>query len=100
VCVLRLSHRTQDTRKTCLVTIHSLPLPDLPHCQSAALPICRTASSALQNLYSAAVELLGERDEQMDELRADLEDVKTMYREQIDHLLRQQAGQQAELLAD
>ncbi len=37
--------------------------------------------------YLAAVELLGERDEALDELRNDLMDVKNLYREQIDWLI-------------
>lgn len=34
--------------------------------------------------YGAAVELLGERDEALEELRADLMDVKGLYKDQID----------------
>lgn len=43
----------------------------------------------VEKRYLAAVELLGERDEQLEELRADLEDVKCMYREQVEMLLAQ-----------
>lgn len=37
--------------------------------------------------YVAAVELLGERDESLEELRADLMDVKNLYREQIEFMV-------------
>lgn len=42
---------------------------------------------ASQAKYIAAVELLGERDEVLEELRADLEDVKNLYRDQIEYLV-------------
>lgn len=41
--------------------------------------------------YLAAVELLGERDEQLEELRADLMDVKELYRDQIEYMVQQLA---------
>ena len=40
----------------------------------------------LQARHAAALELMGERDEEVDELRNDLADVKTLYREQVDEL--------------
>ncbi|KAJ9527464.1 hypothetical protein QJQ45_025788, partial [Haematococcus lacustris] len=39
--------------------------------------------------YVAAVELLGERDEALEELRADLLDVRNMYKEQLEFMLTQ-----------
>ncbi len=39
--------------------------------------------------YAAAVEMLGERDESLEELRADLEDVKNLYRDQIEFMVMQ-----------
>ena len=39
--------------------------------------------------YTAAVELLGERDEELEELRADLRDVKNLYRDQIEFMVMQ-----------
>ncbi len=39
--------------------------------------------------YVAAVELLGERDESLEELKADLMDVKQLYREQIEYMALQ-----------
>lgn len=38
------------------------------------------------------MELLGERDEALEELRADLMDVKNLYREQIEFMCEQLAG--------
>lgn len=38
---------------------------------------------AVQARLAACVELLGERDERMEELKADLSDVKEVYKEQI-----------------
>ena len=45
--------------------------------------------SAVHLRYVAAVELLGERDEALEELRADLQDVKNLYRDQIEYLVKQ-----------
>lgn len=50
---------------------------------------------ALVCRYVAAVELLGERDETLEELRADLMDVKNLYREQIEFMVMQLTQQQA-----
>lgn len=49
----------------------------------------RAELEALRKRHSSALELMGERDEQVEELRADLADVKQMYREQIDLLVNQ-----------
>jgi L-lactate utilization protein LutB len=54
------------------------------------LPKMQQALQELQARYAAAVELVGERDEQLEELANDLEDVKQMYRQQIETLLAQQ----------
>jgi hypothetical protein len=54
------------------------------------LPKMQQAYQELQARYAAAVELVGERDEQLEELANDLEDVKQMYRQQIETLLAQQ----------
>ncbi|KAF6253633.1 TATA element modulatory factor 1 TATA binding protein [Scenedesmus sp. NREL 46B-D3] len=54
------------------------------------LPKLRQAYQELQARYAAAVELVGERDEQLEELANDLEDVKQVYRQQIETLLAQQ----------
>jgi TATA element modulatory factor len=37
--------------------------------------------------HKAALELLGEREEQLEELKADLVDVKQLYKQQINELL-------------
>lgn len=55
----------------------------------ASLPGLRAELEALRRRHSSALELMGERDEQVEELRADLQDVKQMYREQIDMLVGQ-----------
>jgi hypothetical protein len=39
--------------------------------------------------YTAAVELLGERDEKLEELKADLQDVKELYKDQIEFMVAQ-----------
>ena len=43
----------------------------------------------LKARYTAAVELLGERTEQLEELKADLQDMKDLYKEQISFLAEQ-----------
>ncbi|GLJ29771.1 hypothetical protein SUGI_0587940 [Cryptomeria japonica] len=55
----------------------------------AALPGLRAELEALRRRHTSALELMGERDEELEELKADLADVKQMYREQIDMLVSQ-----------
>ena len=45
--------------------------------------------SALEARHAAAVELLGEREEALAELQADVADMKALYREQVDMLTTQ-----------
>lgn len=47
---------------------------------------------ALQARHAAAVELLGEREEALAELRADVADMKAVYCEQVDLLTKQLAS--------
>uniref|UniRef100_A0A7I4FNR6 TATA element modulatory factor 1 TATA binding domain-containing protein n=1 Tax=Physcomitrium patens TaxID=3218 RepID=A0A7I4FNR6_PHYPA len=53
------------------------------------LPGMRAELESLRLRHTSALELMGERDEEVEELRADLADVKHMYREQIDMLVGQ-----------
>ncbi|XP_026447110.1 golgin candidate 5-like [Papaver somniferum] len=55
--------------------------------EAAILPGLRTELEALRRRHSAALELMGERDEELEELRADIMDVKEMYREQVNLLV-------------
>ncbi|CAL0308756.1 unnamed protein product [Lupinus luteus] len=55
--------------------------------ESAFLPGLRAELEALRKRHSAALELMGERDEELEELRADIVDVKEMYREQVNMLV-------------
>lgn len=43
----------------------------------------------LQQRHKAALEMLGERTEEVEELKADIADVKEAYRDQINELLSQ-----------
>ncbi|KDP37253.1 hypothetical protein JCGZ_06309 [Jatropha curcas] len=54
---------------------------------SALLPGIRAELEALRRRHSAALELMGERDEELEELRADIVDLKEMYREQVNLLV-------------
>ncbi|CAI0474682.1 unnamed protein product [Linum tenue] len=54
---------------------------------SALLPGIRAELDALRRRHSAALELMGERDEELEELRADIVDLKEMYREQVNLLV-------------
>ncbi|CAN4098342.1 unnamed protein product [Withania somnifera] len=51
------------------------------------LPGIRAELDALRRRHSAALELMGERDEELEELRADIIDMKEMYREQVNLLV-------------
>eukprot|EP00249_Psilotum_nudum_P011130 c22980_g1_i1 orf=618-3401(-) len=55
----------------------------------ASLPGLCAEMDALRRRHASALELMGERDEEVEELRADLADIKQMYREQIDMLVSQ-----------
>ncbi|XP_073035084.1 golgin candidate 5-like isoform X1 [Primulina eburnea] len=55
--------------------------------EAATLPGIRAELEALRQRHSAALELMGERDEELEELRADIADVKEMYREQVNLLV-------------
>ncbi|XP_073295816.1 golgin candidate 5-like [Primulina huaijiensis] len=55
--------------------------------EAAILPGIRAELEALRQRHSAALELMGERDEELEELRADIADVKEMYREQVNLLV-------------
>ncbi|XP_017606753.1 golgin candidate 5 isoform X1 [Gossypium arboreum] len=55
--------------------------------EAATLPGIRTELEALRQRHSAALELMGERDEELEELRADIVDLKEMYREQVNLLV-------------
>ncbi|XP_024519580.1 golgin candidate 5 [Selaginella moellendorffii] len=57
--------------------------------EASTLRGLRAELEALRRRHASALELMGERDEQVEELRADLADVKQMYREQIDMLVSQ-----------
>ncbi|XP_057790644.1 golgin candidate 5 isoform X2 [Salvia miltiorrhiza] len=55
--------------------------------EAATLPGVRAELEALRRRHSAALELMGERDEELEELRADIVDLKEMYREQVNLLV-------------
>lgn len=52
----------------------------------------------LQEQYDAILQMYGEKVEENDELQLDLQDVKDMYRAQIDDLLVQQRQMQQKIL--
>lgn len=58
----------------------------------ARLPQLQAEYQQLEQRYAAAVELLGERDEQLEEMAADLADVKQLYKQQIEALVAQLAA--------
>ncbi|KAB2081488.1 hypothetical protein ES319_A05G135700v1 [Gossypium barbadense] len=60
--------------------------------EAATLPGIRTELEALRRRHSAALELMGERDEELEELRADIVDLKEMYREQVNLLVNKLPG--------
>ncbi|KAL3610640.1 hypothetical protein D5086_001660 [Populus alba] len=55
--------------------------------ESALLPGVQAELDGLRQRHSAALELMGERDEELEELRADIVDLKEMYREQVNLLV-------------
>ncbi|KAL6996461.1 Golgin candidate 5 [Sarracenia purpurea var. burkii] len=55
--------------------------------EASVLPGIRAELEALRRRHSAALELMGERDEELEELRADIVDLKEMYREQVNLLV-------------
>ncbi|PKI67864.1 hypothetical protein CRG98_011763 [Punica granatum] len=57
--------------------------------EASTVPGIRAELEALRRRHSAALELMGERDEELEELRADIADLKEMYREQVSLLVNQ-----------
>ncbi|KAK3134855.1 hypothetical protein QOZ80_5BG0411550 [Eleusine coracana subsp. coracana] len=57
--------------------------------EAAAVPGLRAELEALKQRHFQALELMGERDEELEELRNDIIDLKEMYREQVDLLVSQ-----------
>ncbi|GMI82079.1 golgin candidate 5 [Hibiscus trionum] len=55
--------------------------------EASTLPGIRAELEALRRRHTAALELMGERDEELEELRADIVDLKEMYREQVNLLV-------------
>ncbi|XP_023007438.1 golgin candidate 5-like [Cucurbita maxima] len=55
--------------------------------EAGMLPGIRAELEALRRRHTAALELMGERDEELEELRADIVDLKEMYREQVNLLV-------------
>ncbi|CAL9087561.1 unnamed protein product [Musa textilis] len=55
--------------------------------EAGVLPGLRAELEALRQRHSTALELMGEHDEELEELRADIIDLKEMYREQVDLLV-------------
>lgn len=51
------------------------------------LPLLKKQYEELNQRYDALLQMYGEKVEEADELRLDLQDVKEMYKLQIDHLL-------------
>ena len=66
-----LNEGDNDPCPTCSIS-HGLSTACPPAASAMLPPACRR--------YVAAVELLGERDEALEELRADLQDVKHLYK--------------------
>ncbi|MEW5317338.1 MAG: hypothetical protein WDW38_008644 [Sanguina aurantia] len=54
-----------------------------------AMERMRTEAEGVRVRYAAAMELLGERDERLEELSADLRDVKSLYQDQIEFFVLQ-----------
>lgn len=61
--------------------------------------LLKSEFQALQRRHASALELMGERDEQVDELKADLLDVKGAYRDQIDLMCQQLEAAYKEITA-
>ncbi|GLT76201.1 hypothetical protein SLA2020_478740 [Shorea laevis] len=55
--------------------------------EAATLPGIWAELEALRRRHAAALELMGERDEELEELRNDIVDLKEMYREQVNLLV-------------
>jgi hypothetical protein len=68
------------------------PLPDQAQSSASSAAQLRAACEELQGKYLAAVELVGERDERLEEMAADLEDVKALYKQQLEMLIAQLPG--------
>lgn len=61
--------------------------------------LLKSEFQALQRRHASALELMGERDEQVDELKADLLDVKGVLRDQTDLMCQQLEAAYKEIAA-
>ncbi len=55
---------------------------------NSRLPTLEQTVQDLQARYSAALEMLGEKTEQVSELQADIADMKQVYRDQVQELVQ------------
>ncbi|XP_068652635.1 golgin candidate 5-like [Aristolochia californica] len=67
--------------------------------EAGVLPSIQAELEALRRRHTAALELMGERDEELEELRADIVDMKEMYREQVDLLVDKLQRMSSSMLA-
>ncbi|KAF9916795.1 hypothetical protein BX616_002791 [Lobosporangium transversale] len=84
---VRTANRNKDELSNELVRV-TMELEDLQK-QAARLPGLKQELDLLQERHRAALEMLGERTEEVQELKADLLDVKEAYRDQVSELLSQ-----------
>ncbi|CAG7903178.1 unnamed protein product [Brassica rapa] len=59
------------------------------------VPGIKAELEALRQRHAAALELMGERDEELEELRADIVDLKEMYKEQVNMLVNKMRSVEA-----
>ncbi|KAG0266596.1 hypothetical protein BG011_001785 [Mortierella polycephala] len=84
---VRTANRNKDELSDELVRV-TMEVEELQKAASR-LPITEQELGLLQERHRAALEMLGERTEEVQELRADILDVKEAYRDQINELLAQ-----------
>ncbi|KAG0363730.1 hypothetical protein BC939DRAFT_226862 [Gamsiella multidivaricata] len=84
---VRTANKNKDELSDELVRV-AMELEELQK-QAMRVPGLEKELALLQERYKAALEMLGERTEEVQELRADIVDVKEAYRDQINELLGQ-----------
>ncbi|KAG0224554.1 hypothetical protein BGW41_005049 [Actinomortierella wolfii] len=87
---VRTSNKNKDELSEELVKV-SMELESLQGAATRA-PALEQELKQLQERHTAALELLGEKTEEVQELKADLADVKEAYRDQLNELLGQLEG--------
>jgi chromosome segregation ATPase len=88
----RLSAQRDEARTEIVALMHEVEAKRAADSKVAAL---EEEVKAINSRYQTTLEMLGEKSELVDELRSDIEDIKTMYRELVETTVKEGDGERA-----